>query len=100
VAKLRAAWNWFYRRPSAAENGYRAEMAIHRQPRHELPIEKHNPEIDRYRNQWVATLNGKIVAAAASAKELADRLGELGLRGKARAEFVPEPVDGYKVGLG
>jgi hypothetical protein len=31
---------------------------------------------------------------------LSDRLTEMGLRGKARAEFVPEPVHGYKVGLG
>jgi hypothetical protein len=81
-------------------DGYRRDVSVHRRPDRPIPIEPKNKDLDRYVGQWVAIHEGGIVAFAPTASNLAVRLRELGLAGVARAEYVPEPVAGYKVGLG
>jgi hypothetical protein len=76
-------------------------MAItQRQPGDRIPPVP-RPDLAEYEGQWVAVLNGKVVAAASSSGGLAVELKKLGPAGRdAVMQFVPPPVSGYVIGAG
>lgn len=60
---------------------------------------RHVDALDEFVGKWVAVLDGRVVEAADSSRELAVRLRERRLQ-SATVEFVPEPTEGIRVGLG
>ncbi len=58
-------------------------------------------DLKRFVGCWVAVKDGRVLAAAANARELVPRLHELGDVGRgAVAQFVPEPSDSIMIGVG
>ncbi len=67
----------------------------------QMEPEHRPPDLDRWRGLWVAMLDGEVVAAANSSRELVVEVDKLGERGRnAVARFVAPPPDAYIVGVG
>lgn len=60
---------------------------------------RHLDELDEFRGMWVAVLNGRVVEAAESSRELAYRLRQRDLS-DATVEYVPPPSEGIRIGVG
>lgn len=72
-----------------------------RRPARRMSTQPMNHALDAFAGQWVATLDGRVIAWAATSRELAAALRALPEQSTgATAQFVPRPARGYKVGVG
>jgi hypothetical protein len=76
-------------------------MGIDRQPGRTIAPLRASSELGKHVGEWVAVKAGKVVAAAASSRELATKLRTMGADAHgATAQYVVPPAEGYKVGVG
>lgn len=90
---MRRWWIGFRRR-----RGQGVAMGISRSRPPMRPV-PHLPELDEFRGKWVAVKNGEVIAVASSSKDLAYELRWRNIQG-AVAQYVAEPEEGLRVGLG
>jgi hypothetical protein len=89
-----AALRWIMRK-------YPRTMGIARRPQERIRSLPRPAGLDRWVNHWVATKGDEVIAAAATSRELAYRLREMGDAGRgAVMQFVHPDSDAYVVGAG
>jgi hypothetical protein len=83
-------------------SAYAGRMGIaRRQPGDRIPPVPRPKNLDQYANEWVAILDGGVVAHASSSGALALELKKLGVYGQdAVMQYVRPPVSGYVIGVG
>ena len=80
--------------------GYGCDMGIARGSKVTHPIRR-SAAVNRYKNMWVATIHGEVVAAGESPSEIAAMLDSLGSRAeKAVVQRSVAPTSAATVGLG
>jgi hypothetical protein len=81
---------------------YSDDMSIiRRPPAGHVPPSQRPAGIERFANQWVAVLDGQVIASATTSRELAAELRSLPPASReAVMEFVRPPVVAYVVGVG
>ena len=81
---------------------YPGSMGIaRRDPGDRIPPVPRPKTLDQYASQWVAILDGTVIASASSSGGLALELKKLGANGQdAVMQFVRPPVSGYVIGVG
>ncbi len=80
---------------------YRRLMAIARRSEGRRGPAQPPEGLDRYEGLWVAVQGGRVIAAAATTRELVYSLAKIGPRAKgATLQRVPRRADGLVVGMG
>jgi hypothetical protein len=81
---------------------YSDDMSIiRRPPGGQVPPSQRPEGIERFTNQWVAVLDGKIIASGNTSRELASELRSMPPASReAVMEFVRPPAAAYVVGVG
>jgi hypothetical protein len=85
-----------------ARLAYPDRMAIaRRDPGDRIPPAPRPHNLERYESQWIAVLEGKVIAQASSSGDLAAELKKVGPMGQdAVMQYVRPPVAGYVIGVG
>jgi hypothetical protein len=80
---------------------YSRDMPLGPKPARKIAPVRAPDDLQEFVGMWVAVKNRKVIAHASSARELATQLRSMGsARRGAVAQFVPEPAEAFRVGLG
>lgn len=80
---------------------YGGTMGIARRPQERIRPLPALPELDQWVDHWVATKDGKVIAAAVKSSELGYRLHQMGPSAEgAVMQYVRPSPDGFIVGVG
>jgi hypothetical protein len=84
-----------------AFNRWRYARGMGRRRSKRVEPERRLADIDRYAGMWIAVKDGKVVAAAASSRELVPMVRSKGPAAEgAVAQYVPERSDDIVIGVG